>query len=500
MPFEVEEDRRVLTTAMPQGGLAARGMLWSALAVLTSKASAFIALLIVGWVLPKEDFALYAMATAIAALAQAVQHGGVHKLLIQRGHQIDNISTQLTRFALAINLVLSAALMLAAPYIAEHFEALGLSRMLVIIALALPLDTLNLTARAKLSITFRFRSLAAITSASTICRYALTIFFALRGFGALSFVLPLLASPFIDMILLHRYSRLETTIPRDVAIPPLQLTSVASDARWNIVGALAIALATQGDYLAVGSIATAAILASYFFGFQLTGIISQLFTSGLDSVLLPTFSRLSGDMHRQAATFHTTLRLVSAIAAPLCVAAALALDPLIRVAWAGKWDSSIIVAQGIALSLTTRLIGPMGRTLMQSRGLWKLQSIMLWIDAGGTVLSAALGAMQHDLLLMIAIIAGYRFTWGIAQISVASRLCHLSTMTTLGTVLYPIIASTAIAVFCLWCPTLFMQSVGQIGHGLVSLTVYLISYPVIGGVILRGRYREVARLAVGLRR
>lgn len=127
------------------------------------------------------------------------------------------------------------------------------------------------------------------------------------------------------------------------------------------------------------------VLASYFFGFQLVGSFSVFRTGSFASVLTPTFAKLSNDKPKLGNAYRQSLIAAAVVTSPLFITLSLLAGPAIHVLWAGKWDSSIIVAQLIAASGSIRLVTAMPVYLLEAMGKWRLWAFVLAIDALGTL-------------------------------------------------------------------------------------------------------------------
>ena len=75
--------------SQPIRGLVASGMLWATFGTLASKFASLAAQLVLGWVLSKEDFALYAIAISWSTIVLALRNGGTQRLLIQQGSKYE---------------------------------------------------------------------------------------------------------------------------------------------------------------------------------------------------------------------------------------------------------------------------------------------------------------------------------------------------------------------------------------------------------------------------
>lgn len=182
------------------GQRAARGMLWTIGSITIMKLASFGAQLVLGWLLSKDDFAVYAIAISVSSMVTILQDGGVRHVLIQRGSQYDELASPLFKIALIFNCLTAAIVLLSIPFAVSFFDAPQLVGLLTLIAVAIPLSTPAMIYKSKLSIDLRFATTSAISTFSIVLRHSSSILFAFLGLGIYSFVLPLIVVAMFDTI------------------------------------------------------------------------------------------------------------------------------------------------------------------------------------------------------------------------------------------------------------------------------------------------------------
>jgi len=392
------------------GPHAARGMMWVAAGSVVGKLASFGAQLALGWMLSKDDFAIYAIAISVSAIFISMRNGGVQRILLQRGRQYHRLASPLFKIALLFNLTTTGLILAVSPWAVDFFDSPALYPLLGIIAISVPLGTAAGVMNPKLGINLRFATATKIATASAVLRHGLAVSFALLGLGPLSFVLPLLVTAVFETVAAWWVVGLW---PKgDPLTGPLLKTTLGASG-WLIFGTVGAVLALQGDYLVLGRLETKATLGVYFFGYQLVGSIAAIFTSNFGSVLTPTFAHLSGEPDRQAKAFLKALRVLSFYVFPTFVFAALVAGPSVSLLWAGKWDQAIVVVQLISLSSTLHVISGLSRYLFEANGRWRIWSFTFIAGAVGTVFTAIVGAWVGDLFTIAVFISIYRFLYGI---------------------------------------------------------------------------------------
>jgi O-antigen/teichoic acid export membrane protein len=390
--------------------LVTTGMVWATFGTLASKFASLLAQLVLGWVLSKEDFALYAIAISWSTIVLSLRNGGTQRLLVQQGSRYDECAAICFKIALIFNGLGFAVLALAAPALSALYESPELKVLVWIIALSLPLNTVAMVFQSKLSSDLNIKTFTELNIWSAILRHGSMVVFALMGLGPISFVLPLILIALFET-LAGWY--LVGSWPPDRPLTWQGMRLVLRDSRWIMLTTLAGILAINGDYLAVSFLQPKEILGVYYFGYQLTFSIAILITNGFDAVMLPTFSRLDHDQERQKGAFLKAVHVVMLGATLACFAFVLAAAALVHNLWAGKWDSAIPVVQLLALSLPIKMVMPLCRSLLEGRGEWQLVSTLLLADGIGTVIAGGVGAWLGGVISIASLVSAYNLGFGL---------------------------------------------------------------------------------------
>jgi len=393
-------------------------MLWITISSGIAKIASLLSQIVLGWVLSTHDFAMYAIAISISSLVWTAKNGGLHKVLIQRGAEYGNLADGFFKIAMIVNLLIMVLLLISAPVAARIYNLPSLPGLIWVIALSIPLSTASMIFRAKLSIDLNFGAVARIESGSSILRYGSMVVFALLGFGAFSFVIPLIVVALYEWLATWRYVR--SWPHHSESLWPL-FRDTFRDSRWVMLSVLVVTLSLQGDYLIIGLLENKSVLGIYFFGFQLTVAFAVLFSGGMDAVMLPSFARLSSQPARQSDAFLKGMRVLSLFAAPLSVSATFLVEPAIQAIWSGKWDASIIVAQLMFLTLVTRLPMSLSFAFLEAKGLWQTRALIQGIDSIGILIAASVGLWLGDLISIAVCSSTYRLVGGFLICLIAAR-------------------------------------------------------------------------------
>ena len=391
--------------------LATGGMLWVSLGTVVGKIASLAAQLVLGWILDSHDFALYAIAISWSTMVLALRNAGTQRLLIQKGSRYDDFAGVCLKVALLFNGLGCVVLAATAPALSQIYESRSLLPLMWVIAVSLPIGTAAMVFQAKLSSDLNFATLARINIWSSLLRHASMVSFALLGFGAVSFVLPLI------VVALFETAAGWHTVGRWPATRPLTwsaMQDVLRDSRWIMLTSFAGILVLNGDYLAISLLQPKEVLGVYYFGFQLSFSLAVLFTNGLESVMMPAFAMLEHDPSLQRHAFFKAVRVLVFGTTLACFGLLQGADALVHELWGGKWDGAIPVIQLLALSLPIKMIVPLSRSLLEAGGAWQFVAGLLLLDGIGTIAAGAAGAWIGGVTAIAAALSAYNLVAGLA--------------------------------------------------------------------------------------
>ena len=392
---------------------ASAGMLWLTIGTVVAKASSFLSLIVLGWYLSMEEFALYALAYSGSSVFIALRNGGIQQILIQRGAHSYNIAVNsYTRYAIFFNFLAMMFIFMASPLIVNLYNDDILYILLGLIAISLPMGTAGLFYRSKLAIDLRFSDVARFDAYSSIVRHASAAILAVSGFGVISCVLPLIFVALFEGLYGKYKSRVNLLKRKSLSL--FTFKHILNSSRWIIITSIATSLVLQGDYFVIGLFENKETVGLYFFGFQVTLAIGVVIARSIQSVLLPVMSKMKKDKQRQSEAYKKMLIVMMLIVTPLFFLMYLLSDYIINIIWGGKWDDAIPVIQLMSLSLITIVLIPIGKSILESHARWKTVSYLMIFDAIGTILSAVIGSLIGGLLTIAASVSVFRFCFGFA--------------------------------------------------------------------------------------
>ncbi|MCC6675706.1 MAG: oligosaccharide flippase family protein [Phycisphaerales bacterium] len=374
---------------MAMGQSVGRGMGWMAFSTVAIKALAFVAQIVLGWLLSKGDFGLYSTALAVAGIVTAFRDGGVRDLLVQRGAaSYERLVGPVYWMAFTINSAAALALCLAAPAIAAFYD-MPLTPMLVVIGLSLPLGTPAAILQCKLRMQLRFGVLSRIQIGSALVRNVGTIVLAAPPFslGPLAFVLPLILIAIYEGVASYLAARER---PWKRRAEPRQWGGLFLATRWLIFATLANIMFDFGPFAVLGAMVSEQVVGVYFFAWQITAQIGVLLSSNVQQVLFPALARMEGNRVRMAHGSLRALRALMLVGGYMSLCLAAVMGPLESVLWHGRWAEAVPGVQILGFFFPMRITFGLCAAVMLAEGRFKGLSFLTLYEGIGITIAAAI--------------------------------------------------------------------------------------------------------------
>ncbi|MCS6296466.1 MAG: oligosaccharide flippase family protein [Nitrospira sp.] len=419
------------------------GMAWFFANTLVGRALSLATQFVLGWLLLPSEFGIYAFALSISTAIGAIRNGGVSQLLIQQGDRYTERAGVMTLYALAFNTLAMVILCAVAPLTDSLIDSTELPWMLACIGLSFPLGTLGAIFRAKLSIDRRFRSLAGLNTTSALVWQSSAVSLAFLGFGAFSFVLPLLIQAVYESV--AGWLMVKETPRVWHTIEGFSVKRLVQETSWIMGSAAVLSLAVTGDYFVVGLLREKEVVGTYFFAFQMVVTCAQLFTNGVETVFPSLLRSLNHDPTKQKEAFFKSLHTLMLTTTSVSVLLSFSVSLLIHFLWSGKWDSAVQATQMLAFSIPAWVVVSLVRALLEAQGLWRKRFLLLAAYGAGGITAAGLGAWMGGATDIALTVAAYYVLFSIGLILTMPRMLDLPLTALSSAVFGPIVLNIACA-------------------------------------------------------
>jgi asparagine synthase (glutamine-hydrolysing) len=371
------------------GDKALEGSAWMIGASGAAKVVGFACQLALAWFLSKTEFGVYAIAVSLSVILSILRDGGVPMVLEQKGRQFDRFAGPAFWMMLTINSATGLLIAAVALPASRFYGIPELASVIGLFAASVPLCVLPALLSLRLNVNLKFRELGLIQVASALTRNALLLFFAWAGFGARSFVLPLLITNITDTLMLWIVTRYSPWAMRpQFSVWPELFRS----GRWVLLGTFAIAFGNSGAYFLLGKFLPSDVLGTYFFAYQMVVQLGMLLADNVYQVLFAAFVRMNHDIARIRAAVPRALSVVVLVGATASLSVAAVYQPLERALWHGKWAAAASAVYVLALVWPAAAVVSVLRALQAATGRFHQWGIVMLVGAIASVSGTVIGS------------------------------------------------------------------------------------------------------------
>lgn len=321
---------------------------------------------VLAWLLTRSDFGLIGMAYTVMGFATVIQQGGLRQVLVQRQTHFDRWANP--AFWLGLTLSVGAGLLMVATasLVARAYAEPGVTGLVMVLALSMPLDGLGIVPTAKLQTQLRFRLLALVAWVSGVGQMVLTILLAWMHLGAYSFAIARVVSVGLATAIVWWAAR-GVRVRRQPQMKRWRF--LITDSSVLFAAAFITCAIHQGGSILLGLLQSKEAVGLYLFAYNLSLQSIQLISLNLDGVLFPTLSKLKDDVKRQTQAFVRATSALAAIAVPLCFLQAAGAEPVLKLFFDPKWYDAIPIIQllSIGMAITASCVSASSVILAQGR-------------------------------------------------------------------------------------------------------------------------------------
>jgi O-antigen/teichoic acid export membrane protein len=472
---------------------------------LIGRASGLLTQIVLAWYLTPADYGLWAIALGITTYTTMFRGGGTSTLFpTLKLEEFNTIGGGLFAYSMVFGVLgalftLGAALPSQKIYPADVIH--GLEWILFWSAIQFVIFTASNYPRMMMSAKFKFGSVAAMDITAALVKLAAAYIFASRGFGAMSFVLSVLAQNATVLV----WSLFQSGITRvNLTLAPGWIPTTIQMIKIPFWIALVNSLGSQPDLFISSFFIPVASLGIYLFAGQMAVQPIQLLSGALQNVLSPYAARIRGDTESENA--HIRQSFMSGIVfVPIFVMAVAAVYPsMVHLLFRSAWDDSILPV----ILASILLIYPTVQVLLEAPIMgahrWKLV-LRLFIGraiakCGGALAAVGVIKLFHvpTEYLSVTLILGVGLATtavSFVQIQQVSRMVGLSRATfsyeIYSTPLYAILAAIATSGLAdSVVDTLGISSENTRLEAAIEFAFCVVSYSAVSAVLLRFGYVE----------
>lgn len=293
----------------------------------------FIVSIVLARVLDPEVYGTIALVTVFTTIMQVFVDSGMGNALIQKKNADDLDFSSVFYFNMLMCTVLYLIIFLSAPLIAAFYELPELTSIVRVLSLILIISGVKNVQQAYVSKNMLFKKFFFATLGGTIGAAVVGIIMACLGFGVWALVAQMLFNTAIDTIILWITVKWH---PKKM-FSLNRLKGLFSFGWKLLVSALLDTVYNDLRQLIIGKLYTSSDLAQYNRGKQFPHLIVSNINSSIDSVLLPTMSKVQNDSGAVKSMTRRAIKTSTYIMMPIMVGLAVCAESLVSLVLTDKW-------------------------------------------------------------------------------------------------------------------------------------------------------------------
>ncbi|SDI66675.1 lipopolysaccharide biosynthesis protein [Nonomuraea jiangxiensis] len=334
------------------GAKAGRGLRWSLLGNLVTKAGSFAMGLVLARVLAPDDFGTYAVALAATQIVMHIKDIGIQAATVQWRGRLEDMAPTATVLSFLFATGLYAVFYAFAPTfagMAGNEDAAPVVRLLTSIIL---IEAFTAVRSAALLRRFDQDKLTLAIMIGFVANAAVAVTLALNGAGAYSFAWGQVCASVITGVLIFFWGWVPVKIGFDREVATKLL-------RFGIPSAVGFGLEAvlmNSSYIVVGDVLGTEALGYYLLAFNVSSWVPGIIGTALRYVSLPSFSRLAEEPAALSEGVRRSVPVMVAFVLPPALVMAVLAHPLIDFLYGARWDFSAGVLRWLAVLMIVRML------------------------------------------------------------------------------------------------------------------------------------------------
>ena len=339
------------------------GVRWLAVGQVATQAARFLVAIILARLLAPAEFGLMAMAAVFTTIAELFATLGAGPVIVQRREVPDALLRSVALLGVTVGLLLTSLLVLGGWLSAGFFAEPRVRGVVIGLGCTFAIASVGLVPDALLQRAMRFDRLVLIDILQLVSNSTVSITLAFMGCGVWSLVVGNLTGAVVRSAALVIASPWPLRFGFDRAALHGVVGFSASVLGFNLVQYLA----RYTDRLLIGRLLGATSLGLYDYAFRFYTYPLDVITNVLIRVMLPTFSRMQGDVEQLGRAFLRANGAIAFVTFPMMAGLAVVADPFVNVVLGEQWRPIIPLIQILApVALLTAMGATTGQIFLAS--------------------------------------------------------------------------------------------------------------------------------------
>ncbi len=309
------------------------GLAWTYMERVTAQLVSLLVTVVLARLITPEEYGMVAIVTIFTELSNVIVVNGFGTALVQKEHPQKEDYSTVFYASLMITAALYGLLYLFAPMIARFYEMEGLTPVIRVVGLQMPIAAVSSVQQSYISKRMEFKRFFFSTIIGTLISAVVGIVLACWHFGVWALVGQLMTNRIVDTTILSFTSGWR--LSRDFSGKAFRGLFAYS---WKITASsFLITLYDNIRGLIIGKKYTAGDLAFYNKGRQFPNLISANINTSISKVLFPALSKEQNDKTAVLGMTRRAIKESTFILTPLLVGLAACARPFVLVVLTEKW-------------------------------------------------------------------------------------------------------------------------------------------------------------------
>lgn len=324
----------------------------------------FVVGIVLARILTPEEYGVMGILFVIIALLQVFVDSGFSKALIQKQDRtLVDISTVFF-FNIGVSIFCYVLLWVASPFIAEFYNNLELSLYIRVVGISLFFNALVAIPITILTIDVNFKSIGRVNFISATVSGVIAIIMAYLDFGIWALVFQTIIRVVIALLVVFFI----------VSWRPVFMFSATSFKNLFSFGSkllyssLLNMVVNNFTSIFIAKLSSVKDLGYYTRGTQFSDVVYGVFSSVLDSVLLPTLSQIQNEQKKLVNVTRKIIKSTAIINIPLFMLLTLLAEPLIKTLLTDKWIMAVPIMQIMCIARMITIISGININVLYAIG------------------------------------------------------------------------------------------------------------------------------------
>lgn len=336
-----------------------RGSMWVALSYGGGQILSVVSMLVLVRLLEPSAFGVMSLAWTFLFIATTIQEGGAGAALIhRRGDDIPRAAASVLLFTPVTGIAIYGITFALAPFLANWFDAPGLTSVLRVLAIMVPLGSIGIVPFALLEREMRFRDISRVKLVAAVANFVAGISLAFAGAGVWSLVVAQLVASALTSALLWRATPWAPR-PRDFDFGTLR--QLLRYGRYVSASNLLNIAVTTLDNITVGRMLGTTPLGYYQIAFRISEFPNVVIGHIAGRTMFSAYASVQHDLAWVRRAYMQNLQRIALLALPASAGLLVLAEPLVLALLGEKWRATIAPLQILgAYGLVRSFAAPAG--------------------------------------------------------------------------------------------------------------------------------------------